>query len=262
MTDVRAPEADPFESAAEQDDRRTRSPGRAGGGFGLADWLKWGWRQLTSMRIALVLLFLLALGSVPGSMLPQEGHGPGRRAAVLHVAPGTRAAAEPPRVVQRLRRALVRRHLPAAVRLPGGLRGAPDVPAGRLGPDAPAAGAAPPDQAAAIGRVHHRAGPGPGGRGGRERSWPATASGSAGPPTPASTGSRPRRGTCGRSATCCSTWPCSGCWSRSRWAGCSATRPTGCSCRGPRSPTPRPRWTSSTPAGSSPPLTSARSRSR
>ena len=51
-------------------------PGRAGGGFGLADWLKWGWRQLTSMRIALVLLFLLALGSVPGSMLPQEGTDP------------------------------------------------------------------------------------------------------------------------------------------------------------------------------------------
>ncbi|HYB17181.1 MAG TPA: cytochrome c biogenesis protein ResB, partial [Streptosporangiaceae bacterium] len=43
---------------------------------GLADWLKWAWRQLTSMRIALVLLFLLALGSVPGSILPQEGTNP------------------------------------------------------------------------------------------------------------------------------------------------------------------------------------------
>jgi cytochrome c biogenesis protein len=41
--------------------------------FGAADWLRWAWRQLTSMRIALILLFLLALGSVPGSMLPQEG---------------------------------------------------------------------------------------------------------------------------------------------------------------------------------------------
>jgi len=73
MTDVRAPEADPFESAAEQDDREDRSRDRAAGTLGFADWLKWGWRQLTSMRIALVLLFLLALGSVPGSMLPQEG---------------------------------------------------------------------------------------------------------------------------------------------------------------------------------------------
>jgi cytochrome c biogenesis protein len=41
--------------------------------FGVTDWLRWAWRQLTSMRIALILLFLLALGSVPGSMLPQQG---------------------------------------------------------------------------------------------------------------------------------------------------------------------------------------------
>jgi cytochrome c biogenesis protein len=77
MTNVRAPEADPFEPAAEPDDRGTPRPDRAGSGSSVADWLKWGWRQLTSMRIALVLLFLLALGSVPGSMLPQEGSDPG-----------------------------------------------------------------------------------------------------------------------------------------------------------------------------------------
>src|SRR6202161_4437020 len=41
-----------------------------------AGWLRWGWRQLTSMRIALILLFLLALASVPGSILPQEGADP------------------------------------------------------------------------------------------------------------------------------------------------------------------------------------------
>ena len=76
MTDVRAPEADPFEPAAEPDDRGTPRPDRAGSGSSPADWLKWGWRQLTSMRIALVLLFLLALGSVPGSMLPQQGSDP------------------------------------------------------------------------------------------------------------------------------------------------------------------------------------------
>ncbi len=59
--------------------RTSRGPGtatRRSGTLGLADWLKWGWRQLTSMRIALVLLFLLALGSVPGSMLPQQGADP------------------------------------------------------------------------------------------------------------------------------------------------------------------------------------------
>src|SRR5262249_10056373 len=39
-------------------------------------WVRWGWLQLTSMRTALVLLFLLALGSVPGSVLPQQGIDP------------------------------------------------------------------------------------------------------------------------------------------------------------------------------------------
>ena len=37
---------------------------------------RWAWRQLTSMRTALVLLFLLALAAVPGSLLPQRGVNP------------------------------------------------------------------------------------------------------------------------------------------------------------------------------------------
>jgi cytochrome c biogenesis protein len=37
---------------------------------------RWGWRQLTSMRTALALLFLLALGAVPGSLVPQSGVDP------------------------------------------------------------------------------------------------------------------------------------------------------------------------------------------
>jgi cytochrome c biogenesis protein len=44
--------------------------------FGPVGWLRWFWRQLTSMRTALVLLFLLALASIPGSVLPQEGIDP------------------------------------------------------------------------------------------------------------------------------------------------------------------------------------------
>jgi cytochrome c biogenesis protein len=44
--------------------------------LGVLGWLRWGWRQLTSMRTALILLFLLAAGSVPGSLLPQEGTNP------------------------------------------------------------------------------------------------------------------------------------------------------------------------------------------
>lgn len=44
--------------------------------FGPVGWLRWFWRQLTSMRTALVLLFLLALASIPGSVLPQQGIDP------------------------------------------------------------------------------------------------------------------------------------------------------------------------------------------
>jgi cytochrome c biogenesis protein len=47
-------------------------PGR----MGATGWLRWSWRQLTSMRTALVLLFLVAVAAVPGSMLPQRGQAP------------------------------------------------------------------------------------------------------------------------------------------------------------------------------------------
>src|ERR1700710_1548386 len=43
-----------------------QGPGRGGPAF-----LRNIWRQLTSMRTALVLLFLLALASLPGALLPQ-----------------------------------------------------------------------------------------------------------------------------------------------------------------------------------------------
>jgi cytochrome c biogenesis protein len=42
----------------------------------LVENLRWVWRQLTSMRTALVLLFLLAVASVPGSLFPQRGTSP------------------------------------------------------------------------------------------------------------------------------------------------------------------------------------------
>jgi cytochrome c biogenesis protein len=38
--------------------------------------LRWMWRQLTSMRTALILLFLLALAAIPGSVFPQRGVSP------------------------------------------------------------------------------------------------------------------------------------------------------------------------------------------
>jgi cytochrome c biogenesis protein len=40
--------------------------------LGLVGTLRWMWRQLTSMRVALMLLMLLAVAAVPGSVLPQR----------------------------------------------------------------------------------------------------------------------------------------------------------------------------------------------
>ncbi len=48
-----------------------RQPGILGG-------LRNAWRQFTSMRTALILLFLLALAAVPGSILPQRGLNAGK----------------------------------------------------------------------------------------------------------------------------------------------------------------------------------------
>ncbi len=50
----------------------TPAPERRSGELTLRELLRWSWRQLTSMRIALILLLLLALAAVPGSLVPQE----------------------------------------------------------------------------------------------------------------------------------------------------------------------------------------------
>ncbi|WP_445278928.1 cytochrome c biogenesis protein ResB [Streptomyces sp. DSM 118148] len=42
-------------------------------GLGVVGWARWFWRQLTSMRVALLLLLLLSLGAIPGSLIPQTG---------------------------------------------------------------------------------------------------------------------------------------------------------------------------------------------
>ncbi len=44
--------------------------------MGAVGFARWSWRQLTSMRTALILLFLLAIASIPGSVLPQRGNDP------------------------------------------------------------------------------------------------------------------------------------------------------------------------------------------
>ncbi|KRV50909.1 cytochrome C biogenesis protein [Wenjunlia vitaminophila] len=59
---------------------REEDPGEGPGpvGIGLVGWLRWFWRQLTSMRVALLLLFLLSIAAIPGSLVPQEGTSEGQ----------------------------------------------------------------------------------------------------------------------------------------------------------------------------------------
>ncbi|TSB29345.1 cytochrome c biogenesis protein ResB [Streptomyces benahoarensis] len=44
--------------------------------LGPVGWVRWFWRQLTSMRVALLLLFLLSIGAIPGSLIPQTSIDP------------------------------------------------------------------------------------------------------------------------------------------------------------------------------------------
>jgi len=46
--------------------------------LGARGWLRWVWRQLTSMRVALLLLMLLAVAAVPGTMFPQNAQDPAK----------------------------------------------------------------------------------------------------------------------------------------------------------------------------------------
>ncbi|GHJ34805.1 cytochrome c biogenesis protein ResB [Streptomyces sp. TS71-3] len=42
--------------------------------MGVIGWARWFWRQLTSMRVALLLLLLLSLAAIPGSLIPQNSN--------------------------------------------------------------------------------------------------------------------------------------------------------------------------------------------
>jgi cytochrome c biogenesis protein len=44
--------------------------------LGPREWLRFAWRQLTSMRTALLLLLLLAIAAIPGSLVPQRSSDP------------------------------------------------------------------------------------------------------------------------------------------------------------------------------------------
>ena len=188
------------------------------------------------MRIALILLFLLALASVPGSMLPQQGGNPAgvqqyyashpalapwlNRLGLFNVFAAPWFAA----IYLLLFASLVGCVVPRTFRLAGSARTLPPrAPRhlARLPRSAEYTTALPPQEAVEVAaRVLS-------GRGFRLRAAATTR-----------TGSRRRRGTCARRATCSSTWRCSACWCRSRSAGCSATRRTGCWSRARASPTP------------------------
>src|SRR4051812_50190935 len=64
MSAVEAPPADRVDAPL--------PPSSSGFGPWLVAYARRGWRQLTSMRTALVLLFLLAVAAIPGSLLPQR----------------------------------------------------------------------------------------------------------------------------------------------------------------------------------------------
>ncbi|MGI8868382.1 MAG: cytochrome c biogenesis protein ResB, partial [Mycobacteriales bacterium] len=70
-------------STAPEESRPGRVPRGAGG---LAILLR-GWRRLTSMRTALVLLLVLAMAALPGSLLPQQRLNPFKVAAFLRQHP-------------------------------------------------------------------------------------------------------------------------------------------------------------------------------
>lgn len=74
------------DAAGEQSGRTgpARPPTR---GIGLLGWLRWGWRQLTSMRVALILLLMLAVVALPGSFFPQRSQAPEAVAAYLEQHP-------------------------------------------------------------------------------------------------------------------------------------------------------------------------------
>lgn len=55
---------------------RQRPPAAPPPPLGPVGTARWAWRQLTSMRVALLLLFLLALAAIPGSLLPQRPTNP------------------------------------------------------------------------------------------------------------------------------------------------------------------------------------------
>ena len=56
--------------------------------IGFVGMLRWAWRQLITMKVALILLLVLALAAIPGSLLPQRIQDPGKVTAYIADNPG------------------------------------------------------------------------------------------------------------------------------------------------------------------------------
>ena len=65
-------EASPVDTDAGGSASQPPAPPSAPAALSPVELSRWAWRQLTSMRTALVLLFLLAVAAVPGSVVPQQ----------------------------------------------------------------------------------------------------------------------------------------------------------------------------------------------
>lgn len=65
---VNSDSSDPLRPSDHVDGDGSITPPR----LGFVGWLRWAWRQLTSMRTALILLLVLAIAAIPGSIFPQR----------------------------------------------------------------------------------------------------------------------------------------------------------------------------------------------
>ena len=125
--------------------------------------LRWIWRQLTSMRTALILLFLLALAAIPGSLIPQTRVDPSAVAAFKDRHPQPDAAVRAARDVRGLQLGLVQRDLPAADASRWSAASCPRLRVYLAAlPGPPAAGAAQPVPAVGVRHLDDRREPGRG----------------------------------------------------------------------------------------------------
>lgn len=76
MSNSRSEQTDTLDPLRPGDHADAVAPDIVQPALGFTGWLRWGWRQLTSMRTALVLLLLLAIAAIPGSIVPQRSADP------------------------------------------------------------------------------------------------------------------------------------------------------------------------------------------